>query len=166
VSVVEDVVRTLGFLCLGSRLRRIGERLQADTQRIIDEMGVPIQTSQFPLLAAIDRLGPLSVGELAEAVGMTQPGATRGAALLVKAGFLEAEATPGDQRRRVLSLTRDGQHLVEAAKRDLWPRIEAAVADLCENLEGPLLGQLASIEDGLIAQPLDGRSPTARKVRR
>ncbi|MGO7161526.1 transcriptional regulator, partial [Rhizobium johnstonii] len=35
--MVEDVVRTLGFLCMGSRLRRIGERLQADTQQVIDE---------------------------------------------------------------------------------------------------------------------------------
>ena len=102
--MVEDVVRALGFLCLGTRLRRIGERLQADTQRILDEMGVPIQASQFPLLAAIRRLGPISIGELAESVGITQPGATRGSALLVAAGYLKTEQATDDQRRRVLSL--------------------------------------------------------------
>ncbi|WP_197362412.1 MarR family transcriptional regulator, partial [Streptomyces clavuligerus] len=75
--MVEDVVRTLGFLCLGSRLRRIGERLQADTQQVIDEAGLSIQAGKYPFLAAIDLSGPLTIGELAQAVGITQPGATR-----------------------------------------------------------------------------------------
>ncbi|RWE71116.1 MAG: transcriptional regulator, partial [Mesorhizobium sp.] len=29
---MEDILRSLGFLCLGSRMKRIGELLQADTQ--------------------------------------------------------------------------------------------------------------------------------------
>lgn len=161
--MVEDVVRALGFLTLGSRLRRIGERLQSDTQRIMDEMGVPLQAGQFPLLAAIDRLGPLSIGELAGAVGIAQPGATRSAALLMKAGFLRTIEAPGDQRRRVLSLTREGQDLIDAAKHGVWPRVEAAVADLCGRLSGPLLDQLASIEDRLADKPLDRRAGSVRK---
>ncbi|TIU53204.1 MAG: transcriptional regulator, partial [Mesorhizobium sp.] len=28
---MEDILRSLGFLCLGSRMKRIGELLQADT---------------------------------------------------------------------------------------------------------------------------------------
>lgn len=164
--MVEDVVRALGYLCLGSRLKRIGERLQSDTQRILDEMEVPLQTGQFPLLAAIERLRPLSVGELAEAVGITQPGVTRAAAILVKAGFLGIDHTPGDQRRRVLSLTPEGRQLMDAAKRDVWPRIENAVTQLCGDLSGPLLGQLAAIEEGLTETPLDRREGAAPKVRR
>ena len=39
------------------------------------------------------------------------------------------------------------------AKRDVWPRIQEAVADLCADLDGPLLEQLAAIEDGLAAAP-------------
>ena len=162
--MVEDVVRAFGFLCLGSRLRRIGERLQTDTQRIIDDLGVPIQAGQFPLLAAIDRLGPLSIGELDEAVGITQPGATRSAALLIKAGLLKPKQPSDDQRRRVLSLTREGQQLAEEAKRDVWPRIENAVTDLCGALSGPLLDQLASIEDGLAHKPLYRRDGALQKV--
>lgn len=163
--MVEDVVRTFGFLCLGSRMRRIGEKLQADTQRIIDDAGLPVQASQFPLIAAVDRLGPLSIGELAEAVGITQPGATRASALLVKAGLLKMEQGRGDQRRRVLSLTREGRQLVETAKVRVWPRIEAAVADLCGDLSGPLLGQLAAMEDGLAETPLHRRVKTLEEAK-
>ena len=159
--MVEDVIRSFGFLTLGTRMKRLGERLQADTQRIMDELGAPLQASQYPFLAAIDRLGPITVGELAEAVGITQPGATRTVAQLVELGMLEAKAASDDQRRRIVSLSREGKRLVAAAKREVWPRIRAAVADLCGNLDGPLLEQLALIEDGLAATPLDRRAAQA-----
>ena len=156
--MVEDVVRALGFLTLGSRLKRIGERLQADTQRIMDGCDVPVQASQYPFLAALDRLGPLTVGELADAVGITQPGATRTVAQLVELGLLEfaAGARRSAPEKSCLSRQR-GEQLIAAARREVWPRIENAVADLCGNLSGPLLEQLDLIEDGLAAAPLDRR---------
>jgi DNA-binding MarR family transcriptional regulator len=161
--MTEDIVRTFGFLTLGTRLKRIGERLQADTQRLMDEMDVPLMASQYPFLAAIDRLGPLTLGELAEAVGITQPGATRSLGQLVALGLLDAKKARGDQRRKIITLTKKGQRLVDSAKREVWPRIEEAVRDLCGELAGPLLDQLAAIEEGLAEMPLHRRS--ARNVR-
>ncbi|RUV75982.1 MAG: MarR family transcriptional regulator [Mesorhizobium sp.] len=158
---MEDVIRSLGFLCLGSRFKRIGEQLQADTQRVLDRLDVPVQSSQYPLLAALDRLGPLPVGELAQALGIAQPGVTRSVALLAELGLVEVSPSNNDQRRRIVALTRNGRRLVDVAKRDVWPRIEKAVADLCVDLSGPLLDQLAAIEDGLAAAPLHRRAGRA-----
>ncbi|WP_454850262.1 MarR family winged helix-turn-helix transcriptional regulator [Rhizobium binxianense] len=155
--MVEDVVKSLGFLCLGSRFRRIGERLQADTQQIIEELGVPIQSAQYPFLAAVDRAGPLTIGELAQAVGITQPGATRTVSQLLELGYVDMQASVEDQRRRLVSLTAKGQDLVDYSKRSVWPRIEQAVAELCGDLSGPILKQLAAIEDGLAEAPLARR---------
>ncbi|MER8949334.1 MULTISPECIES: MarR family transcriptional regulator [unclassified Mesorhizobium] len=154
---MEDVIRSLGFLCLGSRLKRIGEQLQAEAQRLLDRLDVPVQASQYPLLAALDRLGPLPVGELAQSLGIAQPGVTRTVSLLAGLGLLEVSPSNDDQRRRIVSLTRDGRRLVDVAKRDVWPCIENVVADLCAGFSGPLLEQLAAIEDGLAAAPLDRR---------
>ncbi|PZV34843.1 MarR family winged helix-turn-helix transcriptional regulator [Mesorhizobium kowhaii] len=154
---MEDVLRSLGYLCLGSRLKRIGEQLQADAQRLLDGLDVPLQSSQYTLLAALDRLGPLAVGELAQSLGVTQPGVTRSVSLLAELGLVEAIPSNDDQRRRMVTLTEAGQRLVDVAKRDVWPRIDKAVADLCQGLSGPLLDQLAAIEDGLAAAPLDRR---------
>lgn len=164
--MVEDVVRAFGFLTLGTRMKRIGERLQADTQQIMDEMDVPLQASQYPFLASLDRLGPLTIGEIADAVGITQPGATRSIAQLTALGLVKARQAPEDQRRKVVSLTAKGQHLVDTAKRDVWPRLESAVADLCRDLSGPLLAQLAAIEDGLAARPLARRGAIRGGTRR
>ena len=62
-----DIVRDLGLLCLGTRMKRIGERLQADTQAILDAHGADLAAGQCPFVATLARLGPATVGELAEA---------------------------------------------------------------------------------------------------
>lgn len=155
--MTEDVVRALGWLCLGTRLKRIGERLQADTDEIITASGLGIGASQYPYLASLDRLGALTLGELAEAVGVSQPGATRSVNHLIRQGLLEAESAAEDQRRKIVRLTAEGRRLVEIGEREIWPRVEAAVADLCAGLEGSLLAQLAAVEDGLDEAPLARR---------
>lgn len=154
---MEDVVRSLGYLCLGTRFKRIGERLQADTQKIIEGLGGPVQPALYPTLAALDRLGPLGIGDIAEALGITQPGATNSVTQLSKMGLVAAEQPADDQRRRVITLTPAGRAAVEQGKALIWPRIEAAVAELCRDLPGDLLEQLAAIEDRLADGPLDRR---------
>ena len=155
--MVDDIVREMGYLTLGSRFRRIGERFQSEVQRVLDDLGIPVQSSQFPALAAVERLGPLTVGDLADAIGITQPGATRIMAQLSEAGLFDVRQSSEDQRRRLISLTDTGRQLVEIARRDLWPRIDAAVAEICDDLSGPLLEQLTTIENDLEATPLHRR---------
>jgi DNA-binding MarR family transcriptional regulator len=164
--MVEDIVKTFGFLTLGSRLKRIGERLQGDTQRIMGDMGVTVQASQYPFLASIDRHRALTIGQLAEAVGISQPGATRVVSQLAVLRLVNVRQAPDDQRRKIITLTESGQELIDRSKREVWPRIENAVADLCAGLSGPLLKQLAAIEDGLAEKPLDRRVPLTGKKRR
>jgi len=100
--MIEDLVRRRGYLTLGSRLRRIGEMLQAETQSVMEAHGVPLQGNHYPTLAAIDENGPLTIGNLAEALGISQPGATRIVAQLIKKGVVSAEPGPVDQRQRIV----------------------------------------------------------------
>ena len=161
--MVEDVTRSLGYLTLGTRCRRLGERLQAQTQRILDAFEVPIQAAQYPFLAAIDRLGPVTIGDLAEAVGVTQPAATRAVAGLVEQALVEVAAASDDQRRRLVTLSAPARRLVERGQRTVWPVIEGAVKEACRGLAGPLLEQLTGLEGRLDEVPLDERATRARR---
>lgn len=162
-----DIVRDLGHLTLGSRFKRLGDRLQADTQRILEAHGLAIQAGQFTFLAALDRLGPSTIGELAEAVGVSQPAATRTLGQLAEDGVVVIQTPPDDQRRRTVALAKRGRELVDKGKREVWPLIEAAVKELCAPAKGPLLAQIAALEDGLAARPLDERvaRPTRKAAR-
>jgi DNA-binding MarR family transcriptional regulator len=160
--MTEDIVKALGYLTLGTRLKRLGERLQSQTQDLLEEAGVTLPASYFPFLAALDRLGPLSVGALAEAIGVTQPGVTRVLDKLDVDGLVHSRQHSDDRRVRTVGLTRSGQQLVAQTKRATWPLIGAAVADACAGSAESLLGQLAALEEALAAAPLIVRARRSR----
>lgn len=147
--MVQDTVKELGFLTLGTRFRRIGESLQAQTQALMAQHGIDLPAAHFPLLAALDRHGPLGVGELSTAVGVSQPVVTRSLHGLEASGLVESGSLAQDRRIRKVQLSEAGQALVERARREVWPVIEASVAQICAPLQGPLLEQLAALEAGL-----------------
>jgi len=150
---------------LGTRFKRIGDRLQADATRVAAAHGVAIQSHQYPFLGALDRFGSMTVGEMAEAVGITQPGVTRSIRLLEKLGMVKVRPGRDDRRQRIISMTAAGRRQLDLGKNVVWPLVEAAVADLCEPLSGPLLDQLAAIEEGLTARPLDRRISVVKRRR-
>ena len=160
--MTEDVVRELGFLTLGSRLKRLGERLQAQTQELLQEAGIDVPASHMPLLAALDRLGPMSVGGIAQALGTSQPGVTRQLATLQALDLVASTPSPNDSRQRTASLTANGRKLVSRAKRKAWPVVEAAVVHACGPSGPSMLCQLAAVEDALATLTLRQRSGMSR----
>ena len=161
-----DIVRELGHLTLGTRLKRLGERLQAQTQVLLAEAGIGLPASHCPLLAALDRLGPLNVGDLAQAVGISQPGISRMLETLQADGLVASRRPAGDRRLRAVELTKAGRELIARSKRLAWPRVELAVADACAGMgaSGSLLEQLSALEEALADAPLHLRA--ARKAPR
>ena len=160
--MIEDVVKELGYLTLGTRLKRLGERLQAQTQVLLEDADVGLPASHFPVLAALDRLGAMNVGELTEAVGTSQPGVTRLLDKLVAEGLVQSTQLADDRRVRTIALTKSGRQLIARSKRTAWPRIEAAVADACAGPAQPLLAALATLEEALAAVPLSTRAERLR----
>lgn len=156
--MTQDIIRKLGHLCLGSRLKRIGDRMQADTLRFIESTGLPIQPAQYPLLAAMDLNGPMTVSELVDALGVSQPGVTRNITRLAALGLVDVRKVHRDQRQKTVALTKAGHQIMQRSKREIFPHIEGAVSELCAGLAGPLLQQLGAIEDALAHTPLDRRA--------
>ena len=164
--MIDDIVRSGGHMTLGSRLKRLGERMQSDVARFMEEVGIGAQPSVPPLLAALYSKETLTIGELVEAVGVSQPGVTRSVGQLERAGLVEIRRTEADRRSKAVALTAEGRDVVARCRRDLWPYIEAAVADVCAGLDGPLLRQLDAIEDALAQKPLDRRAAEMRAMER
>lgn len=154
---MEDVVKSLGYLALGTRLKRLGERLQAQTQVVLAQAELELPAGHFTVLAALDRLGSLNVGELTEALGVSQPGVTRMLDKLQAEGLVRSVQSEDDRRVRTIELTRLGQQLVLRAKRVVWPKVEAAVAAACAGPAEALLPALAALEAALVEVPLSAR---------
>ena len=153
-----DIIAEREHLFLGSRLKRLAERLQGDVARVVAASGLPIQPGQYPLLATLDLYGPLTVGEMVEALGVSQPGVTRNLSRLVALGLVETARAHRDQRQKTMSLTEAGKAAMAESKREVWPQVENAVIDLCAGLSGSLFDQIAAIEAALERTPLDRRA--------
>src|SRR5262249_29388057 len=156
--MVADVVKELGYLALGTRLKRLGERLQSQTQILLEAAGTDVPASHFPILAALDRLGALNVGDLSEAVCVGQPRVTPMLDKLEADGLVRSAQSASDRRVRTIELSKTGRQLISRFKRVAWPVIEAAVADACAGGARSLLTALAALEEALAAAPLSARA--------
>ena len=155
---MKDVVRLLGHLALGTRLKRLGDRLQAQTQVILDDAAVPVPASHLPPLAALNEVGPMTIGDLSRALGVSQPGVTRMTATLEAAGLVRSGAAEDDGRARVVALSPAGRQLLARLRRRTFPLVEAAVREACDDDSGRFLAQLARLEDALEEMPLSARA--------
>ncbi|WP_404714044.1 GNAT family N-acetyltransferase [Sphingomonas sp. MMS24-J13] len=150
-----DAVAFEGAVMLGSRLKRLAERLQAGAERIAADCGLPTQPSQMPLLTALYRQGPMTVGEAVEVLGISQPAVTRLLSKLLEMELVETVRDERDQRSKTMALTAQGRAAMELAMTSLWPRLRAAVAELCD--VPALLALVAEAEQALADRPLDRR---------
>ena len=156
-----DLLQERGNLFLGSRLKRLAERMQADGVRVVERAGLEIQPGQYPMLGVLDRDGPRTIGELTETLELSQPTITRAVARLVEMGLVEVSRVYRDQRRKTISLTAAGRAAMQASKTRVWPQIEAAVAEITQGLSGSLLDQITALERRLAEKPLDQRGLSA-----
>jgi len=161
---MDDAIAFEGAVMLGSRLKRLAERFQAGAERIAEDCGLPTQPSQMPLLTALHRHGPQTVGDLAERIGISQPAVTRILSRLVELDLVEASRDVRDQRTRTITLTAKGEEAMDVARTLLWPRLRAAVEEVCD-VEA-LLDQVTAAETALAAQPLERRPRGGLAIRR
>ncbi len=142
-----DVVAQMGPAFLGSRLKRLGERMQAGAASVLSDAGIPLQPGHMAAMAAL-RTGPRTVGQLAEASGTSQPGMTRTVSQLKRLG-LAGDVACDDQRSRMIALTDEGERMARRIAEVVWPRVGAAAEEILAQVEGDFLRQLAIIEDAL-----------------
>jgi len=152
-----DVLAEMGYLALGSRVKRLAERMQADATKAFADRGIPVQATHFPLLAALTTYGPLSVTEAVEAVGISQPAVTRIHNSLQTLGLTRTVPVKGDNRQKQIRLTAKGEALVNEMKHTMWPQVRRAAQLLCDGPGADILTLILRLEDGLQARPLHAR---------
>lgn len=149
-----DFLQSLDYLAMGTRLKRAGIALQAETQKWLQANGCEIPSAHLPVITALDKVGATSIGVLARMLGIAQPGVSRMVDQLVAGGWLRSETDPKDRRIREIQLTGKGRAFAAEASRSLWPVVEEVVAHLCAGLSGPFISQLTTLENRLAAETL------------
>ncbi|KQY93509.1 MarR family transcriptional regulator [Caulobacter sp. Root1455] len=152
-----DTLADLGVTFLGSRMKRLADRLQTDAAATLQAMNLPIQPAQQPFMAVLRQQGPQTVGGVAQHLRISQPTATRAVQALMEQGLIDASREGRDQRQKLLSLSAAGEALMDRLERDLWPKVEAAAVSLCGGRHAALLEEITMIETELDRRSLVDR---------
>ena len=99
---------------LAARLRLSVTRT---ARRLRQEAGTDLSPSLQSALATIERRGPLTPSELAEAERIQRPTATRVVGRLEAEGLVERTGDPADRRVALLSITRPGRDLLRRLRK-------------------------------------------------
>ncbi|MBY0114096.1 MAG: bifunctional helix-turn-helix transcriptional regulator/GNAT family N-acetyltransferase [Phycisphaerales bacterium] len=151
-----DFLSALGYLALGSRLRRLSDDLMGDAARFYKLHGVSFSPKWFGLFRLLIEQPNLSIGEAATQLGLTHPAISQMAKELTKDGLLSSKTDVKDERRRTIELTRKGKDL--AAKMEpIWSAIEEASRELSEDAGLDIIAKLEKLEQAMRERPMFDR---------
>ncbi len=101
--------------------------------------------SRFDFLAALDRHGPLTLGEISEKLLVSNGNITGLTSRMREDGLIETRAHVSDRRAQEVRLTADGRRLF----RRMAEAHAACVSDLLRELGGGDMGALARLLDAV-----------------
>lgn len=108
----EDFLRELGNLAVVTRLKRVSDAMLHDGRRMYKELGMDIEPNWFVMFRLLQKYEEMGVTDIADRIGLSHPSVISIVNKMIKAGYLTEERSPGDNRKRMLSLT-------EKAKTDM-----------------------------------------------
>lgn len=153
----KDFLNELGELALGSRLKRVSERMMADAAEVYAHFDMNIQPKWFTLLALLDRKKQVSVVEAANLLGLTQPALSQFSRQLESKKLINIKLDTKDSRKRVLTLSALGHQKV-SEMRPVWAAVDKAAKDLCHEFENHFYDALKTFEKALDKRSLLERS--------
>lgn len=137
-----DFFTETGPLALGSRLRRLADRMTEEDARIYRMYGHDFRPKWFPVLSVLDRSGAQPVTAVARSVGQSHPSVCTIIREMKGAGLVAENRDSRDGRRNLVSLTEEGERtareltsvcedmrrvveeIATETKTDLWAAIE------------------------------------------
>jgi len=96
----------------------------------VEEVGSTVTVPQLRVLVMAADNAPLTLGAVAQGLGVHPSNATRTCDRLVSAGLLDRRDDPNDRRQLQLTLTRKGQRMVESVLEHRRAAIERVMAEM------------------------------------
>jgi DNA-binding MarR family transcriptional regulator len=124
-----DYIRSQGNAGLGGRLRRVSERIDREASAVYAHAGVHFEQRWMGVVRLLAERGEMTVGELAQALVITQPSVSQTLRSLQSAKLVSEKSDGRDARRRIQRLTRTGLAFV-ARVRPIWAALMAVGSDL------------------------------------
>nr|WP_294943049.1 MarR family transcriptional regulator [uncultured Mucilaginibacter sp.] len=127
-----NLYQSLGYLVLGSRLRRMSETFLAEINRIYQNEGIEFEASWFPVFYLLSKNESLSIKELSDQTEVSHPAASQLIASLKNKGMVETSVCTDDGRRQLVQFTKKGRSVLNQIL-PIWEAINNSMMELAES---------------------------------
>jgi len=123
---------SLGYLVLGSRLRRLSESFLSEINKTYQAAGIEFDASWFPVFYLLLNNSTLSIKELSDTIGVSHPAASQLVANLKNKKLIKTTTSSTDGRRQLVQLTKTGHALLDRIL-PVWEALSQTMEDLTCN---------------------------------
>jgi len=150
--------KRVGELILGTRLKRISDKLLNDVSNIYKKLNIPFEVSWFPIFYLLNENRKLSVTEIANELEITHSAVSQMITILDKRGLVKFIDDKNDKRRRFICFTEEGKELMSTLP-PIWEAMQHSMQDIfSEGINSThILSALDEIEDSLERESLTSR---------
>ncbi len=143
-----DLMKELGALSFGSRLRRLSDKIMRQASRVYQSYGLDFEPKWFPLFYLLSQQNEMGIMEIADCLGITHPAVIQIAKELEKKQWVKSGKSKTDARKRILILTKKGQELLPQL-REIWEKIRQVNESLIQSHQHNLLVAMDEMETAL-----------------
>jgi DNA-binding MarR family transcriptional regulator len=153
-----NLYQRLGFLVLGSRLRRISDSFLSEITRAYQNEGIEFDASWFPVFYLLAENDSLSIKELSEQTEVSHPAASQLITGLKNKGLVTTTTCADDGRKQLVTFTAKGRELLTRVQ-PVWDAILLSMQEVLsdEPQTRQLLAAITSLEKAFQTTPLSER---------
>jgi DNA-binding MarR family transcriptional regulator len=121
--------QSLGYLVLGSRLRRLSEVFLSEVNKAYRSEGIVFETTWFPVFYLLSENNSLSIQELCEQIEVSHPAVSQLVTNLKSKGLVITTTSPDDARKQLVKLAPEGKELLKKLL-PMWDAIRSTMEEL------------------------------------
>lgn len=140
--------QSLGYLVLGSRLKRLSELFLSEINKAYRAEGIVFETTWFPVFYLLSEKKSISIQELSEQTEVTHPAASQLITNLKSKGLVATSTSPDDARKQLVKLTPEGKKLLKKIL-PVWDAIKHTMEEVAGGRpeSDAVLERLTRLED-------------------
>lgn len=154
----------VGKLALGSRMRRLSEKLTEDAARIYAMYEVSLDSKWFPVFYVLSHREEASITEISQIIGHSHPSVSQIIKEMKKEGLVITKKSAEDARVNIVRLSASGKHIIPKIEKQ-YLDVTQAVEDLLSQTQHNLWKAIDEVEFLLSDKSFFDRVREVRKVR-
>lgn len=157
-----DFFAIIGSLGIASRLKRLSDRLMADTRAIYQAAGVEFEPRWFPVFFLLQQHQEITVVDAAAQIGVPHTYVSQLVKEMRAAALVRFQRNPDDGRSRLVVLTAKGVALAHTLQ-PIWSDIRTANDAIIHNTGTDVLGTIERMEQSIANKSMSPTAPTRQK---